>query len=480
MHTFAASRTSDGYVTDVAYPDYVHRELMPQWMCSALQALGRRSPDIQQPFTWLELGCGTGMSAVIAAATYPSGHFFGIDVNPQAIHQAQAMAEAAGLGNVQFICTDFETLLREKQVPWKGCDFIVSHGVYSWVSPHNRHIMRQLLERWLLPGGVCYLAYMSHPGSATVAAAQKLAQLHAKRSNTVSSTKQVQAALALLQRTAAAGTGYFTEHPRLTSQIDTLARMDPRYAAHEFLNDHWDCLHVADVISDMASVQCEWAGSATLLENIDAASLPQGVLPLLMELKQQGADAREQETLKDIARNQNQRRDLYQRAHPQGNVLTADEHRQQLLRQRITLTPTAPAPDAPSGHSLRLDTRIGPVDMPMAHIQPLLTHLQQGPCCYADLLQHPLYAKQPALVSQLLQTLCWAGWIQFVHNTAPDAQTLARVHRLNQVLATRPCEQPSTSFLAAAATGSAIPVPGQAPSLWLQQRMHWLGIPSDI
>ena len=84
----------DGYVTDVAYPDYFHRELMPVWLCSALQALGRRTPDLQQPYTWLELGCGTGISTVIAAATNPQGQFIGLDLNPDAIAQAQALAQA--------------------------------------------------------------------------------------------------------------------------------------------------------------------------------------------------------------------------------------------------------------------------------------------------------------------------------------------------------------------------------------------------
>lgn len=463
----------DGYVLDVAYPDYFHRELMPLWLTSAMQALGRCTPDLQQPFTWLELGCGTGISAVVAAATHPAGRFIGLDANSRAIAQAQALAQAAGLDNVQFICADFAQALQSGTLP--ACDFIVSHGVYSWVSPRNRQAMRKVVQALLQPGGICYLAYMSQPGSTAMSAAQKLAQLYAGRMP-VDSAAQAQHAMALLQRVAGAGTGYFAEHPRMAAEVGRLGEMDARYIAHEFLNTHWDCLHVADVIRDMQLAGCEFAGSATLLENVDAASLPQSVLPLLQELAQQGADGCVLETFKDIARNQNQRRDIYQRQHPQGNVLHPDTHRQQLLQQRITLLPAAPDSGTPLSSHLMLDTRIGPVNMPVAHVQPLLHTLQAGPCSYADLLHHPLYGRQPGLVSQLLQLLCWAGWLQFMH-AVPAFGTQAQVVALNQALAQRPCGQPPLHYMAAAAAGTAIVRPASPISAGTSagRRLAWLG-----
>jgi ubiquinone/menaquinone biosynthesis C-methylase UbiE len=467
------------YVQDVVYPDHFHREIMPLWLCSALQALGRRAPDLCQPFTWLELGCGTGVSAVIAAATHPQGTFIGIDINAAAIVQAQALAQAAGLRNVQFICASFEEALNDPAHVLPACEFVVSHGVYSWVSPEIRRVMQQLVQRLLKPGGVLYMAYMSQPGSASMAAAQKLAQLYAS-SHALDTIAQTHQALNLLQRTAQAGTGYFAEHARMTSAVDQLARMDERYVAHEFLNVHWDSLHVADVMADMQSVDCDFIGSATLLENVDGASLPVGAQALFQELLRQGNHCALLETFKDIARNQNQRRDLYQRQHPQGNTLNAQTHRQQLLAQRVCLLPHAPDLQTPLGAHLTLDTRIGPVEMPMEHVQPLLQLLQQGPCTYTQLLSIPLYGRQPGLVSQLLQLLCWAGWLQFLHVDAPDSDSLQRTTALNQALAQRPCGQPGQTYAAAVAAGTAIPVPLVPLTAQQRQRMSWLGMSSTL
>lgn len=475
MNAPASDARFDGYVADTAYPDYFHREIMPLWLTSALQALGRRAPEMSQGFTWLELGCGTGISAVVAAATHPNSHFIGLDANPSAIAQAQKLAQAIGLSNVEFVCASFEQVLASHSAhgALPACDFIVAHGVYSWVSPRNRLVMQQLVQQQLKPGGVCYLAYMSQPGSAVLSAPQKLAQLYAQQVNADSST-QAQQALALLQRTAQAGAGFFVEEVRMASKIEQLASMDVRYIAHEFLNAHWDCLHVADVMQDMQAIDCDFVGSATLLENVDGASLPQSTLPLLQELVQQGKDVSVVETFKDIARNQNQRRDIYQRSHPEGNTLSVDAHRHQLLSQRVCLLPQAPDLQTPLSTNLTLDTRIGPVQISMAHIQPLLQVLQSGPCRYADLLSQPLYARQPGLVSQLLQLLCWAGWLQFMHPQTSSRHTYKQVALLNRALVDRPCGQPPLQYMAAADAGTAIVCATQLSKLQ-QQRLSWLG-----
>ena len=77
------------YLADVPYPGHFFRETLPVWMTSLLTALGRRTPDLSQPYTWLELGCGTGLGAAVAAATNPLGRFVGVDLNDEAIAQAR-------------------------------------------------------------------------------------------------------------------------------------------------------------------------------------------------------------------------------------------------------------------------------------------------------------------------------------------------------------------------------------------------------
>lgn len=463
----------EGYVVDRVYPAHFHREMQPVWLTNTLTALGRRAPDLRQPFTWLELGCGSGFSTLVAAATNPRAQFIGVDFNAEAIALAQALAEAAGVSNVRFHALSFAQAQEAYEALLPPCDFIVTHGVYSWVSEANRQAIQQLVAQRLKPGGVLYVAYMSQPGATSFSAAQRLMRL-ATQHRTGASPQRAAEALSLVQRMAAAGAGYFSEHPSAVREVQRLADDPIDYLAHELLNTHWEALHVSDVMAGFEAAGCEWVGSATPLENIDAVSLPAGTQPLLAELMRGGASMATAETFKDVARNQRQRRDLYQRAHPQGNALSPDAHRDALLAQRVALLPAAPA-QVPAGQGeLNFDTQIGPVRLPMAFVAPLLGALQSGPRSYAELARLPAYAGQPGFISQLLQMLAWAGWLHFVRADA-SAEEARVAARLDAALAARGVVPAGGAVRVSAMLGTAVPVPSPLDAA-AQARLAQLGV----
>lgn len=441
----SAASSLDGYLAEVEYPSHFHRETMPVWLVSVLTALGRRAPDLGRPYAWLELGCGAGLNTLVAAAANPSGHFIGIDFNADAIARARALAQSAGIANAVFHCLSFEAAATSADDLLPPCDFIVTHGVYSWVSPANRQAIHRIVQRRLSPDGVFHVCYMSQPGNASLAAAQRLVLAHA-RSGSGRSDQRIAAALAFLQQLRAAGTGYFAENPGVAKQIDVMLREDPTYLAHELLTEHWQPQHVADVIAAMAQAGCRYVGSATPLENIDAVSIPAATQPLLASLREPALI----ETAKDIARNQSQRRDLYQRAEGnQPRTLSAQAHRNALLDQTWAALPAAPA-----GGGLRFETRIGPVDGPAELFGPLLQALASGPQTLRRLAQLPTYATQPGVLNMACQTLLWAGLAHPLAPAVADAQPQP-AWALNRALA---ADDAASGWLVAPALGTALPV----------------------
>ena len=463
MTAFKHQRTQEtGYITEVVYPDHFHRETMPVWLVSALQALGRRAPDLSGRYTWLDLGCGTGVSTLVAAAANPGGRFIGVDFNAAGIAQARALAQASGIYNVDFIESSFDTLLEGGGPLLPPCDFIVSHGVYSWVGPRARQAMHGLVGAALRPGGVFYVSYITHPGAASFGAAQRMLSLLARGAPGTPQDKAL-LGVAWLKRMAEGGAGYFTEHASAAREVARLGEMDAAYLAHEFLNHDWEAFHVGDVMAAMEAAGCEYAGSASLLENIDALSIPGGMAPVMADAHRAGWTPAQMETARDIARNQNQRRDLYQKSADTGNLLTPDAHRRVLLEQSVMLLPRAPSANEveaqPGGAELSFDTPIGPVRIPAAAIRPLLHALRQGPRRYAELAALPEYRGNPGVISQLLQVLAWVGWAHFLRPDAGRTAVADEIQvRLDALLEARSRKGPLPRHRLLPAIGSAVPV----------------------
>ncbi|NMG64057.1 methyltransferase domain-containing protein [Azoarcus indigens] len=434
---------SDGYQTGLPYPAYFHRELTPGWLATTVTALGHRAPPLSGPYTWCELGCGPGLTTLIAAASNPAGTFYGVDFDAAAIAHARALAAESGLDNAHFLQLSFAELVDAGCSPLPPLDFVVLHGVLSWISPANRQAVMRIIENRLKPGGIACLAYMSQPGSAPMMAMQRVLQRSARLAG---AAPGLESGLALLRGLRDGGAGQFAVVPELSRQLDEVMRHPQGYLAHEFLGAHWEPLHVADVMAAAESAGCGFLGSATPLENIDAVSLPGGTQATIGAI----ADTALRETAKDIARNQTLRRDLYQRG-PQ--PLTVAEHRAALEAQRLRALPGAPRQGA-----LRFDTRIGPVNGPAAMFSPLLEALADGEAQrFGELLRLPAYAgSRGGLLNQASQMLYWAGHLHPCPATAPDP---APAQALNRAILRAVAAGGDYPGLAAPAIGAGIPAP---------------------
>ena len=89
-----------------------------------------RAPQ-RSSMNYLELGYGQGVSANLHAADNPRGEFWGTDFNPDHALYARSLARQSGV-SAQWLELGFEAMLDTPTPPF---DFIVLHGVWSWVSP---------------------------------------------------------------------------------------------------------------------------------------------------------------------------------------------------------------------------------------------------------------------------------------------------------------------------------------------------------
>ena len=150
-----------GYIAEIDYTYGFYRELSPALLNYALLLRGYEPPSLDAGFRYCELGFGQGVSANLLAATHPQGRFEGTDFNPRHASGAAGLSAAAGLQNTTWHDDSFEQFLDRDTEPF---DYISLHGIWSWVSPQNRHFLVEILRRKLRPGGVAYISYNCTPG----------------------------------------------------------------------------------------------------------------------------------------------------------------------------------------------------------------------------------------------------------------------------------------------------------------------------
>jgi hypothetical protein len=94
------------------------------------------------------------------AANEPGSHFTGIDLAHTAITAARSWSERLGLANTEFMQAD----ILDWNPSGRRFDYILIHGVYSWVPPHVREAILELCRTSLAPNGVAYISYNALPG----------------------------------------------------------------------------------------------------------------------------------------------------------------------------------------------------------------------------------------------------------------------------------------------------------------------------
>lgn len=108
----------------------------------------------------LELGAGDGANLIPLAAAYPDSEFVGVDLAPTPVAKGNATIAALGLKNARLHAADIRAVGEE----FGAFDFVIAHGVFSWVPEEVRHALLAVCEQVLTPAGVAYVSFNAYPG----------------------------------------------------------------------------------------------------------------------------------------------------------------------------------------------------------------------------------------------------------------------------------------------------------------------------
>lgn len=432
---------------DVGYTFGYYRELAPGLIDFALLLAGIE-PPARADMRYLELGFGQGLSANIHAAACP-GEYWGEDFNPAHAANAAAWAEASG-ARATFTGESFAEFAARPDLP--DFDYIVLHGIWSWVPAEARETILDIVRRTLKPGGVVYVSYNAQPGWTEILPLRQLMALAAGTDTAAPEAvpEAIDRAFAFADRLHAAGAAFFAAVPGAKRRLDAIARLSRSHLAHDHFNPTWTPMYFAEVQAPMAAAGLAYAATASLLDQLDELNLTPEQIALLAELP----DGVQRESARDFLVHQSFRRDLYVRG---AAALTPQARGERLARLPIVLTvdPAAVAYDvAGEGEEVALTEAL------YAPIIAALAADGAGPKPIAALFADPDVARlPPALVVDAITVLVGSGRAHPAQSALAIQAARPACLRLNAALARRARSSGEVRTLASPVIGGGVKVP---------------------
>lgn len=232
------------------YKTLPHREANPSRLAAIARVLGIDAPSVGA-CSVLEIGCGTGGNLIPLAERFPESRFVGFDLSGRHIQDAQRRVAELGFKNITFQQADACAFSYESG----QFDYILCHGVYSWVPTDVQKKILALIRGALSPRGVAYVSYNVLPGWYQRGAVRDILSFGSSLSASDRVETRVHDALEFLHLVASSRRGegdlYGTY---LREACERLEQSDASYIAHEYIEEFNNPCTFKDFINETAAV----------------------------------------------------------------------------------------------------------------------------------------------------------------------------------------------------------------------------------
>lgn len=285
---------------ELPYADTSFRSIHPDRLAVVGALHGLECPPVATCRV-LEIGCGVGGNLLPMAEALSGATFLGIDISPRQIELGRNVASALGLANIELRVQDLLDL-----GPADGkFDYILCHGVFSWVPPAVQEGILRVCAQNLSPRGLAVISYNALPGWRAQMAVRDVLRLGARGAEPgAGPVQQVRQARAFLDAAAKAAIRQDSPYAMtLRAAVESLADRNDFYIFHEYLCEWNSPMYFEEFFSRAAAAGLDYVGQAEMEMHSAPADAPPAMAEWLDE------PARRQQAL-DILHNRLFRRDV--------------------------------------------------------------------------------------------------------------------------------------------------------------------------
>lgn len=240
------------------YRSYPFPKSSPPHLRTIGKFFGMNPPEIKNARV-LEIGCASGGNIIPLAVQYPDAHFLGIELSDVQATAGNAFIEKLGLSNISIMnCS-----ITEVDDSIGKYDYIIAHGVYSWVTDEVREKILLFCKKNLSPLGVAYISYNTLPGWNTLSSIRDMALYHAKNFDTIQ--EQINQAKMLLNFISESIKDSESSYAKLMMEsVNMLKNKPDYYIAHDFLEINNKAFYLSDFVDQVKSKGLQYLSDADI------------------------------------------------------------------------------------------------------------------------------------------------------------------------------------------------------------------------
>ncbi len=239
---------------EVKYPSYAVQESHPALVSALARIAGLEMPPVKG-WRVLEIGCGTGANILPLAFDYPVGSFIGVDRALDPIRAGQALASRLQLKNIELRAAD----LRDWE-PEGEFDYVIAHGVFSWVPPDLREKILQICSSTLKAHGIAFISYNTYPGCYLRRYAGDFLRFHTR--DTENASVRMEKARDLARLILDKPEGADPLQRALRREMETILEKDPSVLYHDDLSGINEPFYLLDFVALAGRHGLQYLGDA--------------------------------------------------------------------------------------------------------------------------------------------------------------------------------------------------------------------------
>ncbi len=251
--------THEAY-NEVPYPTVAR----PQTHIDRLAALAKlfgMAPAAVTECRVLEVGCGNGNNLIPMAYGLPASRFMGVDAAGKPLAHALRMSSALGLENIIWRADDLSNIGPE----YGTFDYIIAHGLYSWITAEARDRLLSVCRHRLAEHGVALISYNTYPGGHVRRMLREMLRYHTR--NIDSAGERIEQAREFLDWFAASRTAPESWQALLDSEVDRLQKSSILY--HDDLAPVNEPVYFHEFAAHAGRHGLQYVGEADLYEMFD-------------------------------------------------------------------------------------------------------------------------------------------------------------------------------------------------------------------